>query len=396
MVSQSNNLTGSPYSFFGLGVQSKSSLAGFSALGNTGVAYTENSFINPYNPAAIAFATRQSFLFDIGMLTEINNLSNSTNEELKLSSNFSNVAFGFNGNGTWGVGFRLSPATDVGYSLIGIQTNIEGSLEDFTSNVLGSGGINEMSFDYGKKLWSNFAVGFTASYFFGVIEEQENVIFENNFLDISEESSYTGFQFGLGTIYQIKDGLTIGTNIKFPTVLDGTQDRSIVKSLDFNPFQLEDETGLDIPDFELPWQYSVGVSAMLLKKFNLSMDFTQRLWTATDQRDNIGSFVDQTQWGMGVEYIPDVRGFTYWKKIRYRAGFQYDSGYLDVKDITISNYKITAGLGFPLGRGNSSLNISYDYGNSGTVQGILVEENTHSVHLNVTLTDLWFLQRKID
>ena len=45
IYSQTNNLTGSPYSLFGLGVQSNSNIGKNSALGNGGIALKSNNLI---------------------------------------------------------------------------------------------------------------------------------------------------------------------------------------------------------------------------------------------------------------------------------------------------------------------------------------------------------------
>ena len=44
-----------------------------------------------------------------------------------------------------GAGLSLIPSTSVGYSLIGIESTIEGSNELFETNIFGSGGINDQS-----------------------------------------------------------------------------------------------------------------------------------------------------------------------------------------------------------------------------------------------------------
>ncbi|MDC8004820.1 hypothetical protein POV27_12220 [Aureisphaera galaxeae] len=396
VIAQSNNLTGSPYSLFGLGVQSNSNLGGFNAFGKTGIAYGEGFVVNPYNPAAVSNVPEKTFLFDIGINTEISAVSNRADDERRIASNFSNIAVGFNPSGKWGVGLTLTPATNVGYSLIGIQTNIEGSVENFTSNVLGSGGINRMSLDYGRTLSDTFRAGLNVSYLFGNIEETESVILEDDILQIEEKNHYNGFQFGFGIQYDPIKNLSVGAIVDLPVSLKGSQDRNVVKTLDFNPTLVEDETGVAIDNFLLPLEYGFGVSSTQLKGLTLNVDYTRKEWSNTNQRDNIGEYVDQDIIGMGMDYTPNRRGFTYWDRVSYRAGFQYDSGYLKINDFNVSSYTLSAGIGLPFGKKGSTFNISYSYGSQGQVEGILIEENTHLINLNLTLSDIWFLRRKIN
>ena len=98
----------------------------------------------------------------------------------------------------------------------------------------------------------------------------------------------------------------------------------------------------------------------------------------------------------GLEYLKDPRGRRYTDRMSYRAGFSYDSGFLRVSDVAIDSYQFSLGLGLPLGKSSSSLNISYTRGFQGTVGGILVEENFNLVNINITLSDIWFLKRYYD
>ncbi|MBX2826571.1 MAG: hypothetical protein KTR22_00305 [Flavobacteriaceae bacterium] len=396
VLGQSNNLTGSPYSLFGLGVQSNSNLGGFNAFAKTGIAYREGAVVNPYNPAALSRINEKVFLFDIGLNTEISAVSNNSDDERRIASNFSNIAIGFNPGGKWGLGLTLTPATNVGYALIGIETNIEGSVDNFTSNVLGSGGINEMSLDYGRKLSNKFRAGLNVSYLFGNIEETESVILENDLLTIDEKNHYNGFQFGFGLQYDITDKLSVGAVMDVPVSLNGTLDRNVIKSVDFNPLLVEDVEGLEIDNFDLPLEYGFGVSASYFKGLTMNADFTRKNWGATNQNDNIGEYVDQNILGLGMEWIPSKRGFTYWERVSYRAGFLYDSGYLKISDFNVSSYTFSAGLGLPFGKRGSTLNLSYSYASQGQVDGILIEENAHRININLTLADIWFIKRKID
>jgi len=83
--------------------------------------------------------------------------------------------------------------------------------------------------------------------------------------------------------------------------------------------------------------------------------------------------------------------------MKFRAGFNYEDGYLNVNDNKIDGFTITAGLGLPMGEiSNSMINLSYAYGSRGQIQNILVKENYHSLTINFSLEDLWFRDRKIN
>ena len=78
--SQSSNLTGSPYSLFGLGVESNSGTGRNSGLGSTGISLDASYGINLYNPAAFATLKENEITFDFGGAAEFNSKSQETNE----------------------------------------------------------------------------------------------------------------------------------------------------------------------------------------------------------------------------------------------------------------------------------------------------------------------------
>ncbi|GAA4274505.1 hypothetical protein GCM10022258_38010 [Aquimarina gracilis] len=397
IYSQTNNLTGSPYSLFGLGVQSNSNIGKNSGLGRSGIALNDPNMINNYNPATFSAISEKSFLLDIGFLGELNTIENSSKDELRLSANFSNLAMAFSLNERSGVGLSIVPFTDVGYSLIGIESNVEGSQDSFISNVTGSGGLNDFKLNYGYRLFDNFRVGVSASYLFGSIRETESVLINTSFLTIEEENYYRGFRFGFGFQFDMNNKYSIGLTTDFPTSLNGTQDRFVNKSLDFVGVIVEDEENLNISNFKLPLEIGFGVSSKPINGFTFNADYKRNFWSFTNQRDDIGRFIDQSLISLGAQYRARERGLKYWQNIEFRAGLNYDSGYLKVNNKVIDNYSFSAGIGLPINRrGTSMLNISFTNGQRGAVEGILIEENFNLININLSLKDIWFRKIKFN
>ncbi|MBQ4819431.1 hypothetical protein [Aquimarina sp. MMG016] len=395
--SQTNNLTGSPYSLFGLGVQSNSNIGRNSALGNGGLALGSDRMINNLNPASFATIPKSSFLFDIGFLGELNTVSNNNRDENRIAANFSNLALAFSVNDKSGMGISIVPFTDVGYALIGIESNVEGSQDNFVSNITGSGGLNDLRLNYGYQLYDGFRIGVRTSFLFGTIAENEQVLIGDTFLNIDEDNFYNGFRFGVGFQYDINNKYTIGFTTDLPTRLDGTKDRFITKTLDAILTEEVNESGLDINTFKLPMEIGLGIGAKPISGLTVNMDYKRNLWGNTDQRDNIGQFTDQSIFSIGAQYRAREIGLKYWQNIEFRAGFNYDSGYLKVNNQTIDNYSFSVGLGIPISnRGSSMLNISYNSGRRGVVEGILVEENFSLININLSLKDIWFRKIKFN
>ncbi|WP_178984078.1 PorV/PorQ family protein [Winogradskyella helgolandensis] len=392
--SQSNNLTGSPYSLFGLGVESNSGTGRNSGLGNTGISLDANYGINLYNPAAFATLKENEITFDFGGSAELTNLTGGDANEQRSNYNFTNISIAFNHNNDYGIGLTLKPATNVGYSLIGLENNIEGSDEQFTTNIGGTGGISELRLDYARTFFENFNVGIKASYLFGKIEESESIVTSNSYLEIIETNYYGGAQFGLGLQYKLLDKHNFGFTMDLPTKLKGTKDVFVGKYSNSAYSTLEETEDESIDSFYLPLKLGFGYSTSF-KNLLLTADYNKKFWSATNQSDAIGDYVDQDIFGLGASYAVDPTSYKYWKRVDFRMGLNYNSGYLEVDDTKINTYSASFGIGLPIGK-RSLVNISYTLGKKGTTDSILIEEFVNTLNVNISLSDLWFQKRKFN
>ncbi len=395
-IGQTNNLTGSPYSLFGLGVGTNSNIGKNSALGRGGYGLEGTGFINNYNPASYAAIYEKSFMYDIGFLAELSTVANQQNEERRLAGNLSSLAIASSINKKSGFGLTLDPYSDVGYAVIGIEGNIEGSFDTFNSNIFGSGGLNDLKLSYGYRVNDYLNLGLGLSYLFGNIDENEQINTGTSSLTVQETNRYFGARIDFGAQGKLNDRLVLGARWQLPTSLNARRDRNVLKSTGLSLAQIpvESTSNATITDFDLPLEIGTGLVFKPITSITLNLDYTKSYWSATDQDDNIGTFVDQDIYAFGAEYLKDDQSFRFWERMRFRVGFNYDSGYLRVNDEIIDSYSITGGLGIPLGR--STLNLSYGYRGSGSAEGILVQETFHTFNVNFSLRDIWFLKRKVN
>lgn len=392
--SQSNNLTSSPYSLFGLGVENNANTGRNSGLGKTGVALDASYGVNLSNSASFASLTPNEFVFDFGGSAELINLSADGSQEQNVTSTFTNISLGFNIDGKYGMGLTLKPATTVGYSVIGLQSNIEGSNETFTTNIEGSGGLNEVRLDYARTINKNLNVGAKVSYLFGKIEETETTITTDSYLDITEENYYNGAQFGLGLQYKYLEKHNFGVTLDFPTILKGTKDVRVSKYINSAYTLLEDTEGESIDDFYLPFKLGFGYSTRF-KNFLITADYSKSFWSSTNQSDAIGEYTDQNTFGFGAGYTKNPNSQKYWDRVDYRMGLNYNSGYLKVDDTKIDAYAASIGIGLPIGR-RSLLNISYSLAKKGTTESLLIQEYINTLNINISLSDIWFQKPKYE
>ena len=393
---QSEALTSSPYSLYGLGVINQTSIGKFNSLGYSGIGIKTPYELNNLNPANYALIPQNSFLYDIGVTGEFNNYSNTSDTEGKSNVNFSNIAFGFRIAENLGAGITMVPYSDVGYSLLGVSSNIEGSTDTFESNVTGLGGLNDIRLNVGYALTPKLRLGLSASFLFGNIEETESFIYNASAFESVEKTNYSGARLGFGLQYDVNDKITIGSTVQLPTSLGGNLKRSVDKSLSGIEISVEDDTSDTVSDFKLPLELGFGMSIKPIEELTFSADYKKNFWTDTHQSENIGSYEDQDIYAFGLEYIQDPTSYKYGQRIAYRLGYNYDNGYLAISDEKVEGYNFTAGIGIPTSRGtHSMINLSYSYGSKGLLQNVLVKENYHLLTLNLSLEDIWFVKKKV-
>lgn len=398
LYSQTNNLTSSPYSFFGLGVPNFSKIGYNSGFSGVGISRGENSSLNDLNPASVGRINTNYVLLDLGGFLELQSLQDNSNTENRFSGNFSSVGVGFHPGKKWGASFVITPATNVGYTLLGLSTQVEGSNEAFTSNIFGSGGMNTIDFDIGYQIVEALSVGIKTRYLFGNVDETENVILNDSFLTIEESNNYRNFQFGFGALYKFLDRFELGATIQLETSLDGLQDRTVVRSLDFStPSIAEQDIDVPIADFTLPIEYGIGLSTRFTDRAHLHLDFKRSLWENTNQEDGFGTYINRDVYGVAFQYGNSLDRFaSFWNRVSYRFGAAYDTGYLDILGTNISSYRFSLGFGIPISRLGSTINIGYSYTNNGQVTNILIKEQIHTLSFNISLVDIWFRKSYYD
>lgn len=400
IIAQSNSLSGSPYSLYGLGLINETSTGKINGLGKSGIAMTSNTFINNSNPASFGSMSLNSFFFDFGFKAETNFVTENGRKDSNMIANFSNIAIAFPLSKNSGIGLTLIPFSSVGYTLDNIKTNIEGSIYSYYTNIEGKGGINNIKLDYGYALNNKLRLGLTGSVLFGQIIQTEtnNIpVIANNTVSISvislyDENYYSGIRLGSGVQYDVSNKISIGAIVNLPATLNGDKQRTAKSSTE--SLEVSNST---IADFKLPLEIGVGFQLKFKERFTFNLDYKKNFWDNTSQSDQLGAYVNQDFFGFGLQYAPKSKNPKFFNNLEYRAGFNFDNGNLEVNKQRIKNQDINLGIGIPLNNySNSMINIAYSYGNKGQVTNGLIKENYHLFSINLSLEALWFQKRKYD
>ncbi|CAH8284025.1 hypothetical protein EV196_103354 [Mariniflexile fucanivorans] len=395
---QSNALSSSPYSLYGLGLTNETSTGKVNGLGGLGIAMPSNSFINNSNPASFGNVLLNSFLYDFGFKAQTNFLEDGSRQNSNITANFSNIALAFPLTKRSGFGITLIPLTSVGYSISDIETNIEGTSSSiFVTDIEGNGGINNLKLNYGYALTNKFRLGITGSALFGKITQTETDYLPSNTFIIEDENYYSGVRVGAGFQYDALKNLSIGGTVELPTSLNGTKSSTITLNTTDSTTDLTENSESSIDDFNLPLELGFGLSTTFKKDFSLNVDYKKSFWDDTNQTDQLGTYVNQNLFAMGLQYAAEKKVSKFFNNLEYRAGFSINDGNLEVNNQRIKNSTLNLGIGIPLDPyTNSMINIGYTYGSKGQITNGLIKENYHLLSINLSLEGIWFQKRKID
>ena len=133
------------------------------------------------------------------------------------------------------------------------------------------------------------------------------------------------------------------------------------------------------------------------KKLTVGLDYTLQKWTDCTYFNKEGQYSDRTKISLGAEYLPNIEGRRFMDFVRYRMGFHYAEPYTKVNgNEGAREYGVSMGVGLPLFRSRSILNISGQYMKvSPKVKGML-EENYLRLNIGLTFNEGWFMKYKVE
>jgi hypothetical protein len=124
-------------------------------------------------------------------------------------------------------------------------------------------------------------------------------------------------------------------------------------------------------------------------------DFLWQNWEKYTYYGNSDSLANRWNIAVGGEYIPDAKSIgSYLQKVAYRAGFHYGKTPLDLKGKHLEEFGISFGLGLPIKKSKSTVNLSANFGKRGTIQNGLIQENFFKFTIGVNVFENWFFKSK--
>jgi len=296
--------------------------------------------------------------------------------------------------------------TSVGYKIQNIYTDVSIPSIRYT----GTGGTNKVYGGVGYKINNNFRIGADMNFNFGNITTN-NISFVSDIQYGTRElntSEITGFNFNTSLMYNklINKKTTIfGSLIYSPeSTLSLSNERKIAIvqfSESFGEVVINEE---DVPvndaKVKYPSKIAIGFGIGEVRKWSVGAELSfiqaSNFGNRFDDIDDV-SYENVTKYNFGGYYMPDYSSFSsYFKRITYRGGFNYQNTGLIINNESINNFGITFGLGLPLGGSFSNVNVGFEFGKRGTTNSGLIQENYSNLSVSFSLNDKWFIKRKYD
>ena len=401
VITTAQQRTSSPYSFYGLGLNTFRGTVENKSMGGISV-LSDSIHMNLQNPAAYG---------RLGLTTYTVGLSNSTVQmkaegESGSSSSFSldYLAIGIP-TGKLGFAFGLVPYSSVGYDISDIDNSV-----GVASRYSGKGGLNRVFLAAGYAVTPNISVGAEVDYNFGNIQNK-SILFRENVQFGSREinrSDLSGFTYKIGLDYERMLGeqlqFKMGTYFTPETTLTSENQRELASLLLGGEGQelTIDARNIDTPESEfiLPSSLSIGAGIGKPKKWFLGAeyvttgagDFANRAFAIEG-----ASFEQASKYKVGGYYIPNYNSLTsYFNRIVFRGGLRMEETGLHLAGESINEFGIAFGLGLPAGRMLSNINLGIEYGQRGTTDSGLIQENFFNAMISLSLNDRWFIKRRFE
>lgn len=402
------NRISSPYSRFGIGELFQNTHVNNMAMGGITQGIFSPYFVNMANPASYDAFDTLSFVFDVGLHGRITNLATNTISQRSDYASLGNLLFGFPVTSWWNASFGLLPYSATGYKMSDKRNDPD--FGKFSNVYDGSGGINQFYIGSSFALNRKLSVGANVSYLFGTMNHNTSIVFADSTykLNVKTINSTRAHDFlvNYGIMYhnQKANGFNYNIGLSFNAQ---TNLNSTVNRLTYNYFS--SATGTEVPNdtiinapsekrkITLPMGMGLGFSVGKVDKWLLGSDITWKQWEKFSYFGTPDSLQNNLQLSLGGYYNPTSSTVSsYWQRVTYRAGLKYSNGYLKLRDNRINEFGITFGIGLPLPRTTSTINLAAEIGTRGTKEANLISENYVKLTIGLSIFERWFVIRKYD
>lgn len=410
----SQQRTYSPLSKFGIGETQSVGYQASSGMGYTGIAMRSEYGLSNLNPASLTSLDSLSFYFEGGMTHFWQDFSANGTSGKNSNIVFDYIALGFSVSPKFSSTVGFKPLTSTGYNYETITTHFDN--DKSYSQLEGSGNITQAYFGFAYMPIKNLSVGANISYIFGSLQNiskasfSDATILKHGIFKETRISSVT-YDFGAQYEHQLAENksIIIGATFRPKIGLKGDTTLYVAKGNQFgdknNLFQQGSfidtiqyaQNNISGNEFEYASSFGIGISYKIKDKLNIGFDYLTELWSAANYIDKNIELQNSSRYSLGAEFIPNDRAANiYLARIRYRAGAYYQNENFRLGNNDVYNYGITFGVGLPLKRSKTAINIAMELGKRNVNGTDGLKQSYGKVTANFSLHEFWFVKRKFD
>ena len=147
----------------------------------------------------------------------------------------------------------------------------------------------------------------------------------------------------------------------------------------------------------IPRNLGVGFMFRYSDQLAIGADYFWQNWSEATFFGENDSLINSNSLHAGLEFVPNRFALrNYLARINYRIGGYISNTYLQLDGEQLRDLGISFGVGLPLNRNRSMINLTFEYGKRGTPSKNLIEERYGMISFGLTLYDNWFMKRKFD
>ena len=385
----------SPYSRYGLGEVTFNQNFRNLGFGGIAIGYRSNHSVNFINPASYTAIDSASVVLEGTMFSHFYQQKTANQSQSGSYSSLTNLSFAFPVNRWWGVGAGLRPFSMVGYKVFASQEQEGFGMINYLYE--GEGGVNQVFFGNSIRPFKNLSLGVNASYLFGSVNKHSSVGSNQEGFLLTRQllsDKIQGWHFNFGTQLQLnlapQSHVILGAVFSPETKVTSFETSTLLRQkLGFaNRFDtiahIESERG----HTTIPQTMGAGVFARFNNSWAAGLDFQSQAWQNFGKNDNIEGLNNAYQVAFGLQHNPAITTSSrFFSFLDYRGGFRFGQSYLNVNDQTFNEFGISFGVGIPVFRSRSKLNIGFEYSQRGTTNHNLVKEDIFKINLTLNIIE---------
>jgi hypothetical protein len=253
------------------------------------------------------------------------------------------------------------------------------------------GTLSEVQFVAAYSPIPDFSLGFFAYYILGKINDNTTINYRDiSYSDINVSNEYhfygNGPSFGISGFLRLTPRLTIGARAKIPTKMTVyTQQESITLQKTVKEYQ----------EVTFPLNLTVGLAWQPFERFVIGGDVDYIDWKTGYLFNGLPlSYMNNNfRLGAGVEIKPSRRRLaSYTNRMNYRAGVFYGQLNFLANGQPVNEYGFSLGLGLPISRGGSRMDVAFQAGKRGDIVINGLSEMFFRLNFSISASELWFVR----